>query len=87
MVPKETWNLNQKKLPLVAFLCKCLAFVRLQSQLSPFLEFLDLKLKVVFGSAADKWPPYQIHSQTNFSPQKKQSRKCEYGFECKLDFL
>ena len=53
-----------------AFLCKCLAFVRLQSQLSPFLEFLDLKLKVVFGSAANKLPPYQIHSQTNFSPKK-----------------
>ena len=49
------------------FLCKCLPFVRLQSQLSPFL---GPKLKVVLCLGADKCPPYQIYFQTNFTPKK-----------------
>ena len=70
MLPKDTWYLKyvvSKNGLWSTFLCKCLPFVRLQSQLSPFL---GPKLKVVLCLGADKCPPYQIYFQTNFTPKK-----------------
>ena len=67
----QTWSMCLlKRLQcclLTTFLCKCHAFVRLQSQLSPFpvSPVHGPKLKVVLGCSGDKCTTYQNHFQTN----------------------